>query len=324
MKRSQDFSEDPSNNKKQNSTSIMDHISNHPGLQHIIENTFVNLDYKDLMACKLMNKSAKKILDNIMFWLKKWRLRNGLSQKNMADWTKAIKITRNTNLAPNVDFYIKKVIQNGHFVDIPCFIDELAIEKFSTGISFDEALIQKDAGILQIMARPMLEKFHAPNENGFTPIHFQARNGHLDVIKVMAPLTENPNMPNKYGQTPIYWAAFGGHTEVIIFLASLTEDPNLGDGMGSTPIYWAAQNGHLDALKALIPFSDDPNSPNASGYTPFFWATVMRHNEIVKFLEPYAVESDDEISGSSEDDEDEISSTNSGDEDEIHEANHDC
>ena len=320
MKRSQDFSSEagPSNpNKKQNSTtSIMDQISSHPGLQHIIEKTFINLDYKDLMACKLMNKSVKQILDNIMFWLRKWKLRNGLSQKNLADWTKAIKITRNTNLAPNIDLYIKKVIQNGHIVDVPCFIDELAVEKFSTGISFDEALVQKDAAILQILA-PMMENFNAPNKNGYTPIHFQARNGHIDVIKVLAPLTENPNTPNKNGQTPIYWAAFGGHIEVIKFLASLTENPNVADEMNCTPVYWAATNGHLDALKILVPFSDNPNLANACGYTPFYKATIMGHNEVAKFLESYAaLESDDEISSSSEG-EDEISSSRE-DDDEIH------
>ena len=66
--------------KKQRSAPIFDEIINNPGLQHIIEKIFLNLDFADILACQLINKSCKEIVDNPMFWLKKWRLR-GLSEK---------------------------------------------------------------------------------------------------------------------------------------------------------------------------------------------------------------------------------------------------
>ena len=100
----------------------LEEIINSPGLQHIAEEMFLNLDFKDIMACTQINKSCKEIVENPFFWLKKWRLR-GLSKKNHDDWIKAIQITKNTTLEKNVHAYLKIIIKVGHFVDIPCYID---------------------------------------------------------------------------------------------------------------------------------------------------------------------------------------------------------
>ena len=74
MKRSQKYSSrNQSIIKKPKLTPIMGQIVTNPGLQHIIEIIFLNLDFEDLQGCQLVNKSCKKILENPRFWLKKWR-----------------------------------------------------------------------------------------------------------------------------------------------------------------------------------------------------------------------------------------------------------
>ena len=35
-----------------------------------------------------------------------------------------------------------------------------------------------------------------------TPIYWAARNGHTEIVKILAPLTDNPNAPNIVGTTP--------------------------------------------------------------------------------------------------------------------------
>ena len=107
---------------------IMDQILNNEGLQHIAEMIFLNLDSEKLKTCQCLNKSSQQILANPMFWLKKWK---GLSKESKKDWTKAIQITRNTPLETNVLSYIKKAIKIGHFVDVPCYIDENVVEKLT-------------------------------------------------------------------------------------------------------------------------------------------------------------------------------------------------
>ena len=49
----------------------MEAITKIPGLQHISEDIFNLLDTKNLLKCRLVNKSWKKILDQPIFWLKK-------------------------------------------------------------------------------------------------------------------------------------------------------------------------------------------------------------------------------------------------------------
>ena len=49
---------------------------------------------------------------------------------------------------------------------------------------------------------PLTDNPNKPNENGQTPIHFAAWNGHTEIVKILAPLTDNPNAPNKNGESP--------------------------------------------------------------------------------------------------------------------------
>ena len=48
----------------------MENIINNPGLQHLEENIFLNLNYEDLKKCQFINQSTKDIWKYPMFWLK--------------------------------------------------------------------------------------------------------------------------------------------------------------------------------------------------------------------------------------------------------------
>ena len=81
--------------------SIMDNfekILNNPGLQHLAEDIFWNLDYKHLQLCREINQSSKRILDNSnqfptsepLFMLKKFVRRGGISEENQGGWVKVL------------------------------------------------------------------------------------------------------------------------------------------------------------------------------------------------------------------------------------------
>ena len=53
--------------------SPMEKILNNPGLVHLAENIFGNLADEDADVCRHINRSSKQILDNPMFWLRKFR-----------------------------------------------------------------------------------------------------------------------------------------------------------------------------------------------------------------------------------------------------------
>ena len=102
----------------------MEQIIQNPGFQHVAEKIFLNLPFEDLLTCQLVNMSTNHIVQNPMFWIKKWILK-GLTKKNQDDWIKAIQLT-------NVILYMKKVLHNkGSFLDGPCYICEKTVEKLS-------------------------------------------------------------------------------------------------------------------------------------------------------------------------------------------------
>ena len=269
-----------SSNKWVKQSSILDQIVINPGLQHIIEMIFFNLDYKDIKNCNLVNAAINKILINPMFWLKKWSFNRGLSRKNQSEWIKALEMTKNTNFERNVILYIKKVIKIGHFVDIPCYINNDTVMK-ANEMSFGEALWKKDAGVLQILA-PVTGIVNAPNatlQRIFRYNILKANENikmHIDLIKVLAPMMKNPNAPFNQqfkGLTTIYFAAHIGDIDVIKFLAPLSDNINEPNLAGITPIHNAAQEGHLDIIKFLVPLTENPNSPSDAGFTPITLAS---------------------------------------------------
>ena len=175
--------------KKLKSASILEEIINTPGLQHIIEETLLNLDFKNIMAFQSINKSCKDFVDNPMFWLKKWRLR-GLSKKSQADWIKAIQMTRGTNVETNVDLYIKKIIKlNYHIMDVPCYIDADIVERFSQ--FSDASKYEKQTNFF--LEKPSIEKAYQD----------AIKQGKAGFLQLLAPIMKNPNPANRSNDIPI-------------------------------------------------------------------------------------------------------------------------
>ena len=96
-----------------------------------------------ILALEILKECANRI----------WQLKKGLSEKNQKYWINAI---QNAQKRPPKEFYIqsyiKQVIRIGHFVDVPCYIDNKTLKRFSKRSSFSQALKKKDAGILQMLA----------------------------------------------------------------------------------------------------------------------------------------------------------------------------
>ena len=59
-------------------------------------------------------------------------------KKNHKDWINAIKITKNTDLRKIIVRYVQYIIEFGHFVDVPCFIDTKNVAEFSNGILINQ------------------------------------------------------------------------------------------------------------------------------------------------------------------------------------------
>ena len=95
----------------------MEKIISNPGLQHLAEKVFWNLDIEDLKICAQINQSCKQILENPMFWLKKFK---SLSKGNQKDWIKAIKPVKNSDKRNAIISYLQWNLKK-ETVDLPCY-----------------------------------------------------------------------------------------------------------------------------------------------------------------------------------------------------------
>ena len=96
----------------------MEKIFRIPGLQHLIEKVFWNLDIEDLKICGQINQPCKQILDDAMFWLRKFR---GLSKESQKDWIKIIKSGKNSVYKKLIISYMQwKLKKEVVSMDLPC------------------------------------------------------------------------------------------------------------------------------------------------------------------------------------------------------------
>ena len=96
----------------------MEEIFTNPGLQHLAENVFWNLDAEDLKNCAHINQSCKQILQNPIFCLRKFE---HLSKENQNDWIKAIQSVKSSSEGIAIISYLQWNWKKDALVDLPCY-----------------------------------------------------------------------------------------------------------------------------------------------------------------------------------------------------------
>ena len=257
----------------------MDLITTTPGLIHIAEQIFSNLDRYSLLICQKVNVYWASILQNPWFWFNRMMQNTTLSQVHQKEWMKFCEnlsklILTKDMIEPLALNYIYGQLEDSVTLNETYWFAICTSSEYSTF-----------AEIVRIMA-PLIENPNSLSEDGDTTICWAAQNGHAEIVKILAPLTNNPNAPNQYGSTPIFKAAWFGHTEIVKILAPLTDNPNAPNEYGYTPIHKAAYHGHTEIVKILAHLTDNPNAPDDNGDTPIHGAASNGHTEIVKILAP--------------------------------------
>ena len=307
-------------NETYDNDSVLEKFINIPGLQHLAENIFMNLNYRDLEAFGSVKGNFQHFLDQLMenplFWMKKF-VRGGMSKKNETNWIEMIQMTRGTKIWKHILSYFKRYFKNEIQIDfdLPCYIKKENLIKLSEIIKKTEDREQSIAcyydKIVKILdhlavssedpdedqctpnhwaienSLQTLSQFcNAQDEFGRTPIYVAAYNGYTEVVKVLALLTDKPNAPKNNGITPIYEAAWIGFTEIVKILVHFTDNLNVPDKIVRTPIYSAPCFGYTEIVKILAPLTDNANFPDEDRNTPIFQAALKGHTEIVKILAP--------------------------------------
>ena len=106
-------------------------------------------------------------------------------------------------------------------------------------------------------------------------------------VKELLKKGANPNARTEGCWTPLHWAALNGHLDVVKLLLEKGADLDAKSEGDWTPLHFAAASGKLDVVKFLLEKGADPNARNKDGKRPVDVAREKGHGDVVKFFESW-------------------------------------
>ncbi|MGE3320401.1 MAG: ankyrin repeat domain-containing protein [Candidatus Berkiella sp.] len=120
----------------------------------------------------------------------------------------------------------------------------------------------------------------AVDEDGLTPLHHAALNGHFNAVKALAPNGEAIYELDKEGFLPISYVNAKLHPEIIQYLMEKNSYPTL-----TTNIHLAAIDGNIDELKRLLILDpENLEKINGDNLTPLMNAIINNQKCAAEFL----------------------------------------
>jgi hypothetical protein len=112
-------------------------------------------------------------------------------------------------------------------------------------------------------------------ENALMMLAFK---GKLDLVKYM--VEEIGAEPDKDGWTPLHYAATAGHLDVVEYLISKEVDIDAHNPSDTTPLMMAARYGHIKVVKYLLDNEADLSLHNKQNLTAIDFAYLNNQKEI--------------------------------------------
>lgn len=136
------------------------------------------------------------------------------------------------------------------------------------------ALIQNDPDLV-----------FSKDDKGYTPLHWAAKNGHMDVARLLLAKKAEINAKTNIGWTPLHEAADGGQKDLVKFLLTNNANVNERTARGYTALHFAASKGYIDVAELLLDYGANVNARCNLGFTPL--QTAMAHKDVVELLQKH-------------------------------------
>jgi len=145
------------------------------------------------------------------------------------------------------------------------------------------ALEQGDTVALRQILQPGGRSNFVGDFGGQVPIHYAAKKGKLECIKVLLEYGADIHYEDDECETAITLASFFGHTECVRYL--LEQGANVNDcAVDGTPLIYAAQCGNLECVKLLLDRGANVNEIVSWGKTALKAAINCDSVKCVKLL----------------------------------------
>ncbi|XP_054159146.1 protein fem-1 homolog B-like [Oppia nitens] len=142
-------------------------------------------------------------------------------------------------------------------------------------------------------ANEYMNKLVIDGQTQCTPLIIAAKNGHLNIVKLLImKFTPNLEMEGSVqfdgylieGATALWAASSGGHLNIVKCLVEHKADVNHWTKTHSTPLRAACFDGRLDIVKYLVQHNADIHLSNKFNNTPLMISAYKGHLEVVEYL----------------------------------------
>jgi len=120
------------------------------------------------------------------------------------------------------------------------------------------------------------------NKSTENAVMMLAFKGRLDLVKYM--VDELGAEPEKEGWTPLHYAATSGHLDIVEYLISKEVDVDAHSPNDTTPLMLAARFGHIKVVKFLLDQQADLALHNKQDLTAIDFAYINNQKEIAQGL----------------------------------------
>ena len=132
---------------------------------------------------------------------------------------------------------------------------------------------------------------HAPNADGWTPLHLAAYYGHAAAVVVLLGAGANPRArsANAMANMPLH-AAIAGEAVPLVVVALIDGGANPHDAAagGTTALHLAAARGNRALVDLLLQQGADPRARLDDGSMPHHVAEERGHEALALWLEGHA------------------------------------
>jgi ankyrin repeat protein len=178
-------------------------------------------------------------------------------------------LTRDPGLLRTRDEAGRTPIVAAAYAGLPRLSARLADRVGSGGLGLLEAAAAGDAAAVRERLSEGDELEDRSND-GYTPLHFAAWFGRLEVARLLLGRGADPNSvaQNDSRATPLHSAVTSRHRDLAALLLALGASANAVQKDGHTPLHLAARNGDEGVVDLLLLRGADPTRPADDGKTP--------------------------------------------------------